>query len=85
MPVAWTRTYKGGRVFVTTMGSADDLPNEGVRRMMVNACYWCVGMEDSIKPDFNVSVVGDFNPTPFGFGKFIKGKRPADYDLSQTR
>ncbi len=85
MPVAWTRSYKGGRVFTTTMGSADDLVAEGTRRMMVNAAYWCVGLEDKIKPNSNVSVVGEFNPTPFGFGKFIKGRRPIDYDLSQTR
>ena len=51
MPIAWTRTYKGGRIFTTTMGSADDLPSEGVRRMLVNAAYWCLGMEDKIKPD----------------------------------
>ena len=48
MPIAWTRTYKGGRVFTTTMGSADDLPSEGVRRMLVNASLWCLGMEDQI-------------------------------------
>lgn len=79
MPIAWTRTYKGGRLFVTTMGSADDLPSEGVRRMLVNAAYWCLGMDDKIRPDLEVSLVGEYNPTPFGFGKFIPGKRPADY------
>lgn len=81
MPVAWTRTYKGGRVFVTTMGSADDLPSEGVRRMLVNAAFWCVGLDEQVKPDLDVSIVGEYHPTPFGFGKFIPGKRPADYDL----
>lgn len=81
MPISWTRTYKGGRVFTTTMGSADDLIAEGTRRMMVNAAYWCVGLEDKIEPDSDVSIVGDFNPTPFGFGKYIKGRRAADYDL----
>ena len=81
MPIAWTRSYQGGRVFTTTMGSADDLTAEGTRRMLVNAAYWCVGLEDKIKPDSDVSTVGDYNPTPFGFGKYIKGRRPADYDL----
>ncbi|TWU58276.1 ThuA domain-containing protein [Rubripirellula reticaptiva] len=84
MPVAWTRTYKGGRVFATTMGSADDLPSEGVRRMLVNAAFWCLGMEDAIKPDFDVSIVGDYKPTPFGFSKFIPGKKPIDYELKKT-
>ena len=81
MPVAWTRTYKGGRVFVTTMGSADDLPSEGVRRMLANASLWCIGLEQKIKPDLDVSIIGEYNPTPFGFKKYIPGKRPADYDL----
>ncbi len=81
MPIAWTRTYKDGRIFTTTMGSADDLPNEGVRRMLVNAAYWCLGMEDKIKPDSDVSIVGPYEPTAFGFGGFVKGKKPADYDL----
>ena len=84
MPIAWTRTYEGGRIFVTTMGSADDLPSEGVRRMVVNAAYWCLGMDDMIKPDSDVSIVGEhYVPTPFGFGKYIKGKQPADYDLAR--
>ena len=81
MPIGWTRTYKDGRTFTTTMGSADDLPSEGVRRMLVNAAYWCIGMEDKIKPDSNVDIVGEYVPTKFGFGKYIKGKKPADYDM----
>lgn len=85
MPIAWTRTYKGGRVFTTTMGSADDLPSEGVRRLLVNATFWCVGLEDKIKPDLNVSVVGEFKPTKFGFGKFIKGRFPNFYDLQPVK
>ncbi|QDT07864.1 Trehalose utilization [Rubripirellula lacrimiformis] len=85
MPIAWTRTYNGGRVFTTTMGSADDLPNEGVRRMLVNASLWCVGLEDRITDDLDVSIVGEYNPTGFGFKKFIPGKKPADYDLTQPQ
>lgn len=85
MPIAWTRSYNGARIFVTTMGSADDLPNEGVRRMLVNACYWCLAMEDKIKPDSDVSIVGDYQPTRFGFGGFVKGRRPSDYDLKTSR
>ena len=55
MPVAWTKTYKGesgktGRVFTTTMGAATDLESEGTRRMLVNACFWAMGLEDKI-PD----------------------------------
>jgi hypothetical protein len=43
MPLAWVKSYTGSdgkpsRVFVTTMGHAGDFQNEGVRRMLVNAC-----------------------------------------------
>lgn len=79
MPIGWTRHYKGGRVFTTTMGAATDLPSEGVRRMLVNATLWCVGREDQINPELNVSIVGDFEPTPYGFGEHVQGKKPADY------
>lgn len=79
MPIGWTREYQGARVFTSTMGAATDFLSPGVRRMIVNATYWCVGLEDKIEPDLNISLVGDFEPTRFGFGGYIKGKRPADY------
>lgn len=79
MPIAWTRTYEGGRVFTTTMGAATDLLSEGVRRMLVNATYWCLGMESEIDAGSDVSLVGDFEPTAYGFGDFVPGRKPADY------
>ncbi len=79
MPIAWTRTHKGGRTFTTTMGAATDLPYVGVRRMIINGSLWALGMEDQIKPDLDVSIVGDFQPTAYGFGSFVKGKKPNDY------
>lgn len=79
MPIAWTRSFRDGRVFTTTMGAATDLPSAGVRRMLVNASYWCLGLEDRIDPDADVSLVGDFEPTPYGFGGFVRGKKPSDY------
>ena len=83
MPVGWTRTFaanpdKKARVFTTTMGCSEDLLNEGVRRMLVNACYWALGMEDQISARSNVSIVGDYHPTPFGRNKFTAGVRPED-------
>jgi hypothetical protein len=45
MPVAWVRTYEGARVFTTTMGAAQDLERERLRRLLVNACYWASGLE----------------------------------------
>ncbi|HZT33657.1 MAG TPA: ThuA domain-containing protein [Bryobacteraceae bacterium] len=81
MPVAWVKTYAGahgerGRVFTTTMGAAQDLSNEGVRRMLVNACYWALGMERRITPRLDVRLVGEYRPLPFGFGGFAKGLFP---------
>src|SRR6202011_1270253 len=48
LPVAWTRTYTSARIFTTTMGSAQDLLNPSFRRLLVNACYWAIGMEGRI-------------------------------------
>jgi len=84
MPVAWTKSYtsesgKVGRVFTTTMGSSTDLQNEGMRRLLVNAIYWCVGLENQITDQLNVDLVGDYKPSPFKFGGYVKGKKPADY------
>lgn len=86
MPAAWTRTYEGaggkvGRVFTTTMGAATDLESEGLRRLLVNATYWCVGLEDQIPERANVDTVGSFNPLPFGFGRYKKGMKPSDHAL----
>ncbi len=83
MPVAWTKTYKtpdgkSARVFATTMGASQDLESEGLRRLLVNACYWCLGMEDKIPARSKVDVVGEYKPTKFGFGGFKKGVKPAD-------
>lgn len=87
MPVAWVRQYQGeggksGRVFATTMGAAIDLKSEGLRRLLVNAAYWCTGMEDKIPPQgTKVDIVGDFNPSMYGFGGQKKGTKPADYEM----
>jgi len=90
MPLSWTKTYMvedgaEGRVFTTTMGAATDLVAEGSRRMMVNACYWALGMEDKIPARSVVDCVGEFEPTPFGFGKFIKGVTPAEHALKTDK
>ena len=77
MPVAWTRTYRGARVFTTTMGSAQDLLNEAFRRLLVNAVYWAVGLEGRIDARSNVGLVGEYAPLAFGFGGAAKGVRPA--------
>jgi hypothetical protein len=84
MPIAWTKTYsapsgKTSRIFTTTMGASQDLVSEGVRRMLVNACLWGIGLEDQIPAKTNVELIGDYRPHPFGFGTFTKGVKPADH------
>jgi hypothetical protein len=84
MPIAWTKYYnsskkKSGRVFTTTMGSSQDLLSEGFRRLLVNAAYWSLGMENNISAKAKVDIVGDYKPTPFKFNGYIKGRKPADY------
>ncbi len=81
MPIAWTKTYEiepghRGRVFTTTMGASVDLESEGLRRLLVNATYWALGMEDQIPERADVRFVRPYKPTFFGFGKFRKGLKP---------
>ena len=71
-----------GRVFMTTMGAATDLESEGLRRMLVNATYWCVGLEDQIPARSRVDTVGEFKPLPFGFKGFKRGVRPSDHAMT---
>jgi len=83
MPIAWTKTYAieggpTGRVFTTTMGSSTDLASAGLRRLLVNAAYWAVGLEDKIPAAANVELVGTYEPTPFKAGGHKKGVKPAD-------
>lgn len=72
MPILWTR----GKVVTTTMGSAQDLANEGFRRLLVNSCLWLT--DQPISASANVDLVGEYQPSAFGFGGFRKGIRPAD-------
>jgi type 1 glutamine amidotransferase len=83
MPVAWVRTYTGAagkpaRVFTTTMGAATDLQSEALRRLLVNAVYWAVGLEDKIPARADVDLVGSYEPRNFGFGGHKPGVKPAE-------
>jgi len=85
LPVAWTKTYKGTRVFTTTMGASTDLESQGLRRLLVNAVYWCLGMEDQIpEGGTKVDIVGDYEPTPYGFNEFTRGVKPSDHALKSS-
>ena len=39
-PVAWTHSYKGARIFYTSLGHPNDFENPSFRRLMVNAIFW---------------------------------------------
>ena len=86
LPVAWLKTFTGtegkaARVFTTTMGHGGDLKSEGFRRLLVNACYWGLGMEDKIPAKSKVDLVGEYNPNPIGMGGHKKGLKPADHKI----
>ena len=81
LPIAWTKSWTGNkglstRIFHFTMGSAEDFENAGVRRLTVNAVYWGLGMEDAIKPDSSVDIVGDYHPLSSGFNYEQLGVQP---------
>ena len=40
MPVAWTRTYKGARIFYTSLGQQGDFEKESFLRLVENAVFW---------------------------------------------
>ena len=83
-PLAWYRVHKNeagntNRVFCTTMGSATDLRDESLRRLLVNSVYWGLAMEVPVKAD--VQLVGDYQPSAYSFGGYRKGVRPEDLAL----
>jgi type 1 glutamine amidotransferase len=44
-PVAWTRNYKSGRIFYTSLGHPRDFEEESFRRLLANALFWAAGRE----------------------------------------
>jgi azurin/glucose/arabinose dehydrogenase/type 1 glutamine amidotransferase len=93
MPVAWVREFTApggakGRAFCTTMGAAVDLENPGLRRVLVNASYFLLGLGDKIDPGSSVELVDPFKPSFFGFEKGAHWKaralRPSDFALGSA-
>ena len=86
MPVVWTRMNKNAngttnRILTTTMGSATDLENEGLRRLVVNGVYWGLGLDVPQKAD--VTYVDEYVPSFYGFDGFRKGLRASDFELGK--
>lgn len=86
MPMIWTKSYTGeqgktSRIICSTMGSGPDFESAGFRRVLVNACYWGLGLESLIPAESNVDYVGTYKPNYFGGGKFRPGVKPSDLKL----
>jgi hypothetical protein len=86
MPIVWSREVKNdsgttNKIVTTTMGAATDYENEGLRRLAVNSVYWGLGLPVPKKAD--VTLVGEFAPTKFGFGGNKKGVKAEDFDLKK--
>ncbi len=84
MPLVWFREYRGATehsspMITSTFGSAVDFKCEDFRRLLVNACYWALGLEARIDGHANVDYVGPYDPSYFGFGKFKPGLKPDHY------
>jgi hypothetical protein len=73
MPVVWTKTYQLpdgslGRACMSTLGASTDLVSAGTRRLLVNAVYWLLEMDNELPPEgADVELVGDYAPTQFEF------------------
>ena len=84
MPLVWLREYKSesgkpAQFLCSTIGAAVDLQNEDLRRLFVNASLWLTGREVPKRAD--VTLVGDYHPTYFGFNKARMGVKVAEHEL----
>jgi hypothetical protein len=87
MAVAWVRELaaeggKTNRVFCSTMGAATDLANEGLRRLVVNAVFWGLGLEVPQRAD--VSFVDPYQPSMYGFKASIPGLKVDDLGMGKS-
>jgi hypothetical protein len=92
LPVAWFKNWqtsdgKTARVFHSTMGSGKDFESAGLRRLVVNASYWCLGLESEISAINSVAYVGQYEPLASGFDYVKLGvipQMPHAYDTNDT-
>jgi hypothetical protein len=86
LPVAWVKNWRTrdgqlARVFHCTMGSGVDFQNAGLRRLVVNAVYWGLGLEPALSSPRSVDIVGEYRPLSSGFnyGKIGLQPRPVSH------
>jgi hypothetical protein len=87
MAIAWTRLFKNeagkdNKIFCTTMGAANDLENEGLRRLVINAVFWGAGLEVPAKAD--VEFVDEYKPLTYGFNGYRMGLKVSDLELGKA-
>ena len=63
---------------MTRLGGGDGT-NEGLRRLLTNTCYWLLELKVPSLAD--VELVGEYSPSPFGFGTYKKGVKPSELSL----
>ena len=89
MPLAWTKHYPTAKGSAPRLhdhdGHEPGLREQGFRRMVINACFWAVGLEEKITATTKVGFVGQFAPTPFGFNTFRRGLKPDDLAAQAAR
>lgn len=88
MPLVWLRDYrapsgKTARILCSTIGAATDLDSADLRRLFVNACFDLTGLPVPDKAD--VTPIGEFKPTSFGFNGYKKGVKVSDHALPASR
>ncbi|MEQ9406473.1 MAG: hypothetical protein RIK87_02060 [Fuerstiella sp.] len=77
--VAPSGQKKAARVVYTSFGASEDLLSEDARRFLTNACLWAAGLENKIRSDLDVSIVGGFKPSPYSSGAFyFENVKPSD-------
>ena len=87
MPMVWTREIqkeagKLSKVVMSTIGAAQDMENEDVRRIYVNCVYWALGLESAIPQRADVRYVGgDWKASRFGGATYKKGLLPKDFAI----
>ena len=47
--LAWTRLYKGGRIFYTSLGTPETFQEAGFRRMLANALFWTASRDVEVR------------------------------------
>lgn len=86
MPIAWVRDLpnKNGpstRIFASTLGTAVEFKRDDMRRLLVNAVYWTLRLDEQINEQLSITIPGKYEPTMFGFGTHRKGLKPIDLEV----